>query len=343
MKNNKIALLPGLSLFLCFCLLTGTGKLAHRWGGGALLLGLAEFLSFALPLAVVVYSMRDQKQLRARCKLRRLDKGILGLTVKLGLSVAVLSLFLNLMVYHLAGLAGADLSATALDAPQSGLNLASRFVVIVVLSAVVEELYLRGALLTVHEEAAGTMPCIVFSGLAFALLHGSLLNFVGPFVAGMAYAYLTFVSGSVWPAVLAHGVNNLYYLFVVWVTDTYAAFGIWNYFAVLNALVMLLSLYLMLRTLEDLLTRGAIPHFEKSAGLQRGFYIRRIHSGLCGSGRGLCIPQKDGGPGYPDSSKLRNRAVYAETGRYIRGSASVQYRERGYPRRRDRGEGNGYA
>lgn len=267
MKNNKIALLPGLSLFLCFCLLTGTGKLAHRWGGGALLLGLAEFLSFALPLAVVVYSMRDQKQLRARCKLRRLDKGILGLTVKLGLSVAVLSLFLNLMVYHLAGLAGADLSATALDAPQSGLNLVSRFVVIVVLSAVVEELYLRGALLTVHEEAAGTMPCMVLSGLVFALLHGSLLNFVGPFVAGMAYAYLTFVSGSVWPAVLAHGVNNLYYLFVVWVTDTYAAFGIWNYFAMLNALVMLLSLYLMLRTLEDLLTRGAIPHFEKSAGL----------------------------------------------------------------------------
>lgn len=267
MKNNKIALLPGLSLFLCFCLLTGTGKLVHRWGGGALLLGLAEFLSFALPLAVVVYSMRDQKQLRARCKLRRLDKGMLGLTVKLGLSVAVLSLFLNLMVYHLAGLAGADLSATALDAPQSGLNLAARFVVIVMLSAVVEELYLRGALLTVHEEAAGTMPCMVLSGLVFALLHGSLLNFVGPFVAGMAYAYLTFVSGSVWPAVLAHGVNNLYYLFVVWVTDTYAAFGIWNYFAVLNALVMLLSLYLMLRTLEDLLTRGAIPHFEKSAGL----------------------------------------------------------------------------
>lgn len=267
MKNNKIALLPGLSLFLCFCLLTGTGRLAHRWGGGAWLLGLAEFLSFALPLAVVVYSMRDQKQLRARLKLRRLPKGMLGLTVKLGVSVAVLSLFLNLMVYHLAGMVGADLSATALDAPQSGLSLAARFAVVVVLSAVIEELYLRGALLTVHEEAAGTMPCLVLSGLVFALLHGSLLNFAGPFVAGVAYAYLTFVSGSVWPAVLAHGVNNLYYLFVVWVTDTYAAFGIWNYFAAINALAMLLSLYLTLRSLEGLLARDVIPHFEKSAGL----------------------------------------------------------------------------
>ena len=111
------------------------------------------------------------------------------------------------------------------------------------------------------------MPCLVLSGLVFALLHGSLLNFAGPFVAGVAYAYLTFVSGSVWPAVLAHGVNNLYYLFVVWVTDTYAAFGIWNYFAAINALAMLLSLYLTLRSLEGLLARDVIPHFEKSAGL----------------------------------------------------------------------------
>ena len=34
MKNNKIALLPGLSLFLCFCLLTGSGKLTAYLGGG---------------------------------------------------------------------------------------------------------------------------------------------------------------------------------------------------------------------------------------------------------------------------------------------------------------------
>ena len=42
MKNNKIALLPGLSLFLCFCLLTGSGKLTAYLGGGAPLIALAE-------------------------------------------------------------------------------------------------------------------------------------------------------------------------------------------------------------------------------------------------------------------------------------------------------------
>lgn len=267
MKNNKIALLPGLSLFLCFCLLTGTGKLAGRFGGSAPLIALAEFISFALPLVLLVFSMRDQKKLRKRLQPRRMRKGILGLTVRLGVTVAVLSLFLNLLVYHLAGLVGADLTATPLDAPQSGLSMSARFFIIVVLSSVMEEVYLRGTLFTVHEESVGTSACLIFSGLAFAMLHGSMMNFAGPFLAGIAYAYLTYVSGSVWPAILAHGVNNLYYVFVLWITDTYAAFGIWSYFAAINALVLLLFLYLTLRELETLLTRGCIPHFEKSAGL----------------------------------------------------------------------------
>ncbi len=267
MKNSKISLLPGLSLFLCFCLLTGTGALAARLGGGAPLLALAELLSFALPFGLVVFSMRDQKALRKRLKRRRLPKGAIGLTVKVGLTVAVLSLFLNLLIYQLAGMAGADLSATALHAPQTGLGFAARLLIIVVLSAVVEELYLRGALMTVHEGSVGTAACLVFSGLAFAMLHGSLMNFAGPLLAGIAYAYLTYVFDSVWPAVLAHAVNNLYYMFVLWITDTYAAFGIWNSFAALNGLALLLFLYLSLRSLETMLAKDMIPHFEKSAGL----------------------------------------------------------------------------
>lgn len=267
MKNNRIALLPGLSLFVCFCLLTGMGKYVYRFGGGAPLLAAAEAVPFLLPLFLLVFSMRNKKPLAKRLRPRRLPAGALGLTVRLGVTVAMLSLFLNLLIYQLAGLAGADLTATALDAPQTGLTAGGKLLVIVLLSAVVEEVYLRGALLTAHEKVAGTGPCLLVSGIAFAMLHGSLMNFAGPLVAGVAYAYLTYVFDSVWPAVLAHAVNNLYYIFVIWITETYAAFGIWNHFAAINALVLLLFLYLTLRSAEILLAKGSIPHFEKSAGL----------------------------------------------------------------------------
>ena len=267
MTNNKIALLPGLSLFVCFCLLTGSGKLTAYFGGGAVLVALSELISFAVPFAIVLFSMREKKTLIRRLVYKKLPRGAVGLTVKAGITLAVLSLFLNLMIYQLAGLAGADLSATALGTPQTALGLVARLVVIVVLSAMVEELYLRGALMTVHSTRVGTSACLVFSGLAFAMLHGSLMNFAGPLIAGIVYAYLTYIFDSVWPAVIAHAVNNLYYVFVLWVTDTYAAFGIRNYFAALNGLMLLLFLYLSLRALERLLVRGQVPHLEKSAGL----------------------------------------------------------------------------
>ena len=76
MKNNKIALLPGLSLFLCFCLLTGSGKLTAYLGGGAPLIALAELVSFAVPFAMAVFSMREQKTLRRRLKYRRDRKSV---------------------------------------------------------------------------------------------------------------------------------------------------------------------------------------------------------------------------------------------------------------------------
>lgn len=266
MRNNKLALLPGLSLFVCFCLLTGTGRLAAHLGGGAPLIALAELISFAVPFAMAAAAMPDRKPLQKRLRFRQLPRGAVGFAVKAGLTVAVLSLFLNLLIYQLAGLAGADLSATALDAPQTGMGFLSRLLIVVALSSVAEEFYLRGALQRVQEGQVGTSAILLFSGLAFAMLHGSLMNFAGPLLAGIVYAYLTFVFGSIWPAVLAHAANNLYYMFVLWITDTYAAFGIWNYFAAFNGLALLLLLYLSLRALEGTLSKGMVPRFEKSAG-----------------------------------------------------------------------------
>lgn len=265
--KRKIELLPGLSLFLCFCLLIGSGELATRFGGGVGALFAAELASFLVPTLLLTRLSPDHKVLETmRLRPRKLPRGALGFTIKLGVTVAVLSLFLNFLVYQIAGMTGADLTATALNAPQTGLNAVGRIVIIVILSSVLEELYLRGALFSANEQLAGTSACIIVSGLAFAMLHGNMMNFAGPMAAGMAYAYLTYSFGSIWPAVLAHAVNNIYYLAVVWMTDTYAAFGIWDYFAAINGLLLLLFLYWTLRASESLLAKGYIPRFRKGGG-----------------------------------------------------------------------------
>lgn len=267
MKNNKIALLPGLSLFLCFCLLSGTGYLVDRFGVSTLSVFLAETASYILPMFLVVSAMRDQKPLNRRLRPAKLPKGAKGLAVLLGISVGMLSLSLTLLAHQIGGFAKAQLMVTALDSAQAGLTLGGKLFVTVFVSAVVEEFYLRGALMTMQEQSVGTGACLVFSGFAFAVLHASPMHFVGPFLAGMVYAYLTYVFGSVWPAILAHAVNNLYYIGVLWLTNTYAAFGIWNHFAAVNAIVMLVFMYFTLQKVENMLLRGSLPHMERGAGL----------------------------------------------------------------------------
>ena len=274
--KSKSTLFPGLSMFLCFCLQIGTGRLSYRFGGGAPLIAISEAVSFLLPaLLLWRFGGVSGKKLKKRLQFRRLPRGGMGFTIKLGISIALVSLFLNLLIYQICGVTGADLSTTALDAPQTGLSLAGKLLVIVLLSAVVEEVFLRGTLFCTQERGACTGACLLLSGLAFAMLHGSLMNFAGPFIAGVAYAYLTYSFGSIWPAVIAHTVNNLYYIFVVWITETYAAFGIWNYFAAINGLLLLLFLYLTLRAAEPLLVKGYLPHFQKGGLLYDAFLLVR--------------------------------------------------------------------
>ena len=133
-------------------------------------------------------------------------------------------------------------------------------------AALVEELYLRGVLMPIEEQDVGTSACILFAGITFALLQGEPLRMPGAFAAGCAFAYTAYILGSVWPAVIAHLAGGLYLAFSMWMTDTYAPFGIWNYFPACNLLGLLFFLYLTVRTAQGMLVRDSVPHFEKSAG-----------------------------------------------------------------------------
>ncbi|MFQ9126608.1 MAG: type II CAAX prenyl endopeptidase Rce1 family protein [Butyricicoccaceae bacterium] len=134
-------------------------------------------------------------------------------------------------------------------------------------AALVEELFLRGVLMPIHEKGVGTSACLLFAGLTFALLQGDPLRAIGAFAAGCAFAYIAYIFDSVWPAVIAHLAGGLYLSVTMWMTDVYAPFGIGNYFFACNLLGLLLFLYLTVRTAQGMLVRDSVPHFAKSAGL----------------------------------------------------------------------------
>lgn len=133
--------------------------------------------------------------------------------------------------------------------------------VVVLLPAVMEELFFRGVLFSAMERC-GTFPALLLSSLAFALVHGNLSNLAGPFVAGMIYGYMTYVLDSVWPAIFAHIVHNLGYLLLSDAARTYSVLGIWSYVVLIAVFFLCLFLALAMRSLENLIEKGRIRRLQ---------------------------------------------------------------------------------
>lgn len=278
--KNRIQTFSGLALFLCFCMLVASGYIASVTNENILAVLLAELLSFLLPAALLRATNRGSISL-ARFRPKRLPKGAFSLTVFCGLAIALGSLFLNLLMYQLFGIRQADFTTSLIVGADTGLSLGQKILVVVIVSSIAEEVFLRGTLLAAQENVAGTAACILFNGVAFALLHGNPLNFLGPFLAGIIYAYLTYIFDSIYPAMLAHAINNIYYLAILWLTQTYAAFGIWNYFSFMNLIFFLLFTYIALRSLEKMFERKTVKKFVKKKGARDAIAICASPAMLC--------------------------------------------------------------
>lgn len=85
---------------------------------------------------------------------------------------------------------------------------------VISLGPLVEELLFRGVLLSAVARYTGNGAAIVLSSLLFACVHLPDLSFLWyalPNLAllGLILGWLRVQSGSIWPAVVAHGMNNL--------------------------------------------------------------------------------------------------------------------------------------
>ena len=71
-----------------------------------------------------------------------------------------------------------------------------------------EELFFRGFALPALQRSFGPLLAVLVSGALFSALHLDPVGFAGLLEIGVMLALLRLWSGSLWPAVLAHAVNN---------------------------------------------------------------------------------------------------------------------------------------
>lgn len=88
-----------------------------------------------------------------------------------------------------------------------GLGIALTLLLASVLVPIGEELLFRGVVTTALGRY-GVWVAVLVSALVFALAHGISIVLPAAFVLGVVNALLLRRSGSVWPGVVAHGLNN---------------------------------------------------------------------------------------------------------------------------------------
>ncbi|HRP40030.1 MAG TPA: type II CAAX endopeptidase family protein [Chitinophagales bacterium] len=98
--------------------------------------------------------------------------------------------------------------------------------VLAVMPAIGEELFFRGSVLKILSETRlGIHGAVVFSALAFSLMHFEFYNTFAIFFMGLVLGYIYYFTQSIWASIAAHFVNNflqvlLKYLFATGVLAT---------------------------------------------------------------------------------------------------------------------------
>lgn len=89
-----------------------------------------------------------------------------------------------------------------------------------VMPALCEETVLRGCVLPGLRKSYGTKKAILFSALAFALMHGNVAQLFHQFALGVVVAILVLSGKSLWYGVIFHFINNFLSILLVALTTS---------------------------------------------------------------------------------------------------------------------------
>lgn len=196
----------------------------------------------------------------ANLRLKKIKKHYMPFTLSLSASIIFLSFTLNYLSSLLSS-GERDAGIQTLYPVSSGstpVQMIAAIAAVAIIPALLEELLVRGVLYSFYEKR-GALTAMLVTAASFAMLHIYPEAFLASFFAGLAYAYMLHVTGSVWPGVLAHLANNLYSMLISWLAANFAFNPYWDYFLAANIVLFFVFLYIALGSLMELLRDNAVP------------------------------------------------------------------------------------
>ncbi|MBQ7597160.1 MAG: CPBP family intramembrane metalloprotease [Clostridia bacterium] len=140
------------------------------------------------------------------------------LTIPAGLMFCMAANLLTDLLVTAVSAFGVELSSPDMALPTGTLGILSSVIRVVLMPAVVEELCLRGVVMQ-NLRGFGGRFAVITSALCFGLMHCNLIQAPFAFTVGLALGYFVLQTGSLWPAILIHALNNSISLVFSYLSD----------------------------------------------------------------------------------------------------------------------------
>lgn len=174
-------------------------------------------------------------------KLRFAKSKDLSIIPWMTLTVISGSFFLNLLSFDLFTALGLDLSKNVMTSYDTD-NLWLSVLTIALLPAIFEELFFRGAILSVLSNKKKASSIFISAAL-FALVHGSLYMIPSSFFAGIVLGITVYLTESIYTAMLVHFINNIMAYFLFAYSRVLSDAGFEESIMLATVLVFLISIY----------------------------------------------------------------------------------------------------
>ena len=200
--SKEISLL----LLIVLCLLLGL-SFCRQWlpAFDPPLTALVYVVIYLIP--IWIYRRAHRYKAKAALRLNWVSPKYWLFIVLFGLSVCLICSLINLGCSAFArGVLNLNYGTTTI-VDLSSTNPMTLLFIGVLLPAFSEELLLRGLVQSEYEKYGVTIG-VLLTALIFALFHTNPVQIPALFIAGVCYGVLTLIFRSVWPAVIAHAINN---------------------------------------------------------------------------------------------------------------------------------------
>lgn len=151
------------------------------------------------------------------------------------------SFLINILSLDLFSAIGFDVEGNMLAAYDTE-NMWLSLLVLAVIPAITEELFFRGATITVLSKEKTAAAIFISAGL-FSLVHGSLYLVFSSFFAGIIFGITVYLTDSIFAPMLTHFINNIMAYILFTYSDMLSDAGFDDTIMFITILVFLISVY----------------------------------------------------------------------------------------------------